>query len=185
MKTPEEIKEYKHNWYLKNKERLNQASKDRYNSDEEYRMAKIAQNAEYRKRPIAKSVRIKEWKTYKAKHGEEIQKRNKQYRINNKERIKVFKQNSRIKRKQQMLGGGLSLGLVEKLLLQQSEKCFYCDIQLKEYHLDHIEPLARGGEHKDSNIVLACPTCNLKKHAKDPEEFVNLIIEKGEYYANR
>lgn len=33
-------------------------------------------------------------------------------------------------------------------------------------HLDHIIPLARGGEHSYRNTQCLCRTCNLRKHAK-------------------
>lgn len=40
-------------------------------------------------------------------------------------------------------------------------------------HLDHIVPLARGGDDAEENLWLACPLCNLHKGmrttAPDPE----------------
>lgn len=36
------------------------------------------------------------------------------------------------------------------------------------WHLDHIVPLARGGEHSYANVQVAHPVCNLRKGARPP-----------------
>jgi 5-methylcytosine-specific restriction endonuclease McrA len=35
--------------------------------------------------------------------------------------------------------------------------------------------LARGGKHEIANLVVACPTCNRKKGARQPDEFAQSI----------
>jgi len=51
----------------------------------------------------------------------------------------------------------------------QRWKCAVCAVGIKDnYHLDHITPLARGGKHEPRNLQLLCPTCNVRKSAKDP-----------------
>lgn len=50
--------------------------------------------------------------------------------------------------------------------------CHWCAKKCKDsYHVDHYQPLARGGKHVISNLVIACPRCNMKKNAKDPYQF--------------
>ncbi len=52
------------------------------------------------------------------------------------------------------------------------KKCYWCGIKcLEKYHVDHYEPLSRGGTHTIDNLVIACQSCNLHKSAKDPYEF--------------
>ncbi|MGW5637138.1 HNH endonuclease [Streptomyces sp. NPDC003832] len=47
--------------------------------------------------------------------------------------------------------------------------CAYCGREAA--HLDHVEPLAKGGADKESNIVPACAPCNLSKGAKTLAEW--------------
>jgi len=61
----------------------------------------------------------------------------------------------------------------ERQLLRQEGCCFWCGESLNGLaHRDHIEPLARGGRNDVSNLVMACPPCNLDKSASDPREWV-------------
>ena len=39
-------------------------------------------------------------------------------------------------------------------------------------HVDHKQPLCRGGRNTASNIVIACSKCNLKKGRKTYEQFI-------------
>lgn len=74
--------------------------------------------------------------------------------------------------------GTLSGDIVDRLMRLQRGKCVACrcDLRASGHHIDHIIPLARGGEHCDRNVQLLCPTCNLAKHAKHPVAFMQ---EKG------
>ena len=50
--------------------------------------------------------------------------------------------------------------------------CYWCGKDCRDnYHIDHYQPLARGGKHVIANLVIACPPCNHRKNAKDPCEF--------------
>lgn len=55
-------------------------------------------------------------------------------------------------------------------------RCFWCGrLHNGIYHIDHFYSLSRGGSHTLDNIVVSCPSCNLKKHVKDPEIFAKEI----------
>lgn len=54
----------------------------------------------------------------------------------------------------------------------QRGKCYYCGKKVgKVYHVDHVVPLSRGGSNGPENIVIACPTCNMRKASKLPHEW--------------
>lgn len=53
---------------------------------------------------------------------------------------------------------------IERMLTRQRWICSYCPVDLHfGYHLDHVVPLSRGGQHTIGNIVAACPSCNCSK----------------------
>jgi len=56
---------------------------------------------------------------------------------------------------------------------QKSTKCYWCGNRLAKgkTHVDHYEPLSKGGKHTLSNLVVSCSHCNLTKQAKDPRLF--------------
>lgn len=59
----------------------------------------------------------------------------------------------------------------------QNGLCFYCDgdTNSRVEHADHFVPLIRGGSNARFNIVIACRTCNCKKGAKSPLEFMGFL----------
>jgi len=64
----------------------------------------------------------------------------------------------------------------QDILLQykrQNGKCYYCQTNVsKNYHIDHIVPLSRGGSNNPSNLVIACPHCNMSKGKKFLHEWL-------------
>lgn len=66
-----------------------------------------------------------------------------------------------------------SAEFLNKLCILQQWKCACCCASIrKKKHLDHIVPLSKGGKHEEFNVQFLCPKCNLKKHAKDPIQFM-------------
>lgn len=47
--------------------------------------------------------------------------------------------------------------------------CCYCGARAE--HLDHVEPLSKGGADAEHNMVPACAPCNLSKGAKTLAEW--------------
>lgn len=59
-------------------------------------------------------------------------------------------------------------------------RCHYCNRtgasetigpDNRPWHIDHMNPLARGGEDVEENLVLACKRCNLTKGAQPYKRF--------------
>lgn len=71
-------------------------------------------------------------------------------------------------------GGTFSRQQIDDLFKLQKGKCANCRTSIDEgFHRDHKTPLVMGGTNDISNIELLCPTCNLKKNAKDPIAWAN------------
>jgi hypothetical protein len=51
-----------------------------------------------------------------------------------------------------------------------SNRCEYCclsqDGQAATFHIDHVIPLAEGGQTVEDNLALACVSCSLRKAAR-------------------
>lgn len=49
-------------------------------------------------------------------------------------------------------------------------RCGYCGVEESDetgtFHLEHIQPLSRGGSHHVSNLFISCRKCNAKKYDK-------------------
>lgn len=73
----------------------------------------------------------------------------------------------------------------ESLIKKQSGRCFYCNAVLhyrplypddynRDPHwacVDHVIPWINGGATNTSNCVVACRSCNARKHTKNFESF--------------
>ena len=55
--------------------------------------------------------------------------------------------------------------------------CLYCRRPLPlDFHLDHLVPKAKGGEHKRNNIAPACGTCNRSKGVLAFDVFALMVL---------
>ncbi len=61
-----------------------------------------------------------------------------------------------------------------ELLKREDYTCFYClrELQRDDFYLDHLVPQTQGGRNYKSNLVASCRTCNTKKNALEPENFL-------------
>lgn len=65
---------------------------------------------------------------------------------------------------------------IEAQYARQKGRCYWCKDKLGRYHVDHVVPLCLGGSNGPENLVIACPTCNCKKHTKHPMEFAGVML---------
>lgn len=85
----------------------------------------------------------------------------------------------RIARKYQATGSHTA---EEVLALGDSQDwlCAYCEKPLvREFHVDHMVPLSRGGSDGWDNLAITCPTCNLRKSNKTVEEFWAMLKRRA------
>jgi hypothetical protein len=65
----------------------------------------------------------------------------------------------------------LSLALRAQIMERDGAVCIYCGCTDGPFHIDHVQPVARGGTDDPSNLVVACAFCNMSKGPKSLEEW--------------
>lgn len=60
----------------------------------------------------------------------------------------------------------------EYLLNKWNRQCTYCQVENVPLQLEHIQPKAKGGSNRISNLCLACEKCNQKKGTLDIKVFL-------------
>jgi 5-methylcytosine-specific restriction endonuclease McrA len=141
---------------------LRAASPDKKRYDRAYAEANrehiAKRSGEYRRRTLSERLRkIKEWSE------------------KNRDRVRATKQAYKSRRRTvERAGiGGPELRAWEA---GQTKTCYWCGMDcVKNYHIDHYEPLSRGGKHEVDNLVISCPKCNRTKSAKDPYQFAQSL----------
>lgn len=126
-----------------NKDAINKAERERYKKEDHWRV----------KNPEKHKARLAE------------------YLAQNREARRIYEHNRRARKRS--AGGEISHGIAKRLFALQKGLCPCCNRQLgKDYHMDHIIPLALGGSNDDGNMQLLRAECNLEKQAKHPVDFM-------------
>jgi 5-methylcytosine-specific restriction endonuclease McrA len=72
--------------------------------------------------------------------------------------------------------GSFATADIRAILKAQRHRCAYCKKSIKKnYVMDHVVPLARGGTNDRKNMQATCAPCNLRKHARDPLDFARSL----------
>ena len=115
-------------------------------------------------------------KRYKAENAERLapiaRERVKEWREANPDAVTKISNARRARKK--AAPGSHTTAQLKSLLERQDWKCAEatCRASLREKrHLDHIQPLSKGGSNDISNLQYLCPGCNCRKNAKDPLEW--------------
>lgn len=130
--------------------------------------------AEYRKRPEQKAKQNQrakeryadpEWRAmYQAKNNARTRER---YHTDPtyKQRKAKYKSVFNHKRRTKTRTGDLTVEQWEEIKAYYGNVCLCCG-SIENLQLEHVVPLARGGEHTASNIQVLCKSCNGKKMTK-------------------
>lgn len=117
-------------------------------------------------------------KAYRETNREKIAARQKAYEEANKEKVAAQKQSYRDANKEKIrarsqLRRFRKTTIINHLLVSQRGRCAVCKSNvIEKHHLDHIVPVAKGGNNERSNFQLLCPACNGSKSYKDPLAFM-------------
>jgi CRISPR/Cas system Type II protein with McrA/HNH and RuvC-like nuclease domain len=178
------MNEKSRNWRKANPGKANEASrrwkKANHKKVKEYRRKYYIANSKQEKECSQKQrevnpEKVKEWNlNWRKANPEKANEASRRWRENNHEKRAAYQRN-REARKMQADGTHTDAD-IQKLFAQQGGRCNACGKKLirynkKQYHVDHIEPLSRGGSNWPGNLQLLCPFCNLSKGDKDPIEW--------------
>lgn len=180
-KYPELAIAYRADYYKKNSNSIKTKKREEYaKSPDKYK--KITRDWYSENRGIA----LQYAKSYREKNLTKVKDALALWRIKNKEwtsayskiyamkNIEAVRNNWRLRRaRKRNSHGSHTASDVLSMLISQKYKCACCKTGIrKRYHVDHVIALANGGSNDKKNLQLLCPTCNLRKGAKDPIEFM-------------
>jgi 5-methylcytosine-specific restriction endonuclease McrA len=85
----------------------------------------------------------------------------------NKESMLAYMRSFKAQRRANPPVGMYTMDDVEQMYLDQAGECAGCGGMLNEnYHVDHVNPLARNGTNSAENLELLCRLCNQSKGYK-------------------
>lgn len=178
---PERHAETCRKWKAANRDRVNELGRNWYAANIERLRKKANMNAlKHRRikgimeRPPALSIEEKRARKriWRVENPIKVAKIRESWRKRNLERMAAHYRNYLAKKKGN--GGSHTVGDIAEILASQNGKCAYCCVAITKYnkHVDHIEPISRGGSNNPNNLQITCRTCNLRKGAKDPMKFL-------------
>lgn len=187
--------EYQARWVAEHPNQ-NKATKNRYRDKQAKPRIlltpeqRVDRNRETARRSAIKNreARVAQTRAWRKANSEKVKANNRKWRSTNRNRHRAVSRLWKLahpeatralraaRRAREGDGGGYTAADVIRLQRLQRGKCAYCLVRLKrDYHVDHIKPLARRGTNGPRNIQLLCPPCNWSKHAKDPIDFAQEI----------
>jgi 5-methylcytosine-specific restriction endonuclease McrA len=101
---------------------------------------------------------------YYAKYSEKERERQRKYYQANPGKVRVRITNRRARAMGN--GGTLTVQDWKEILDKFGNKCLRCGRDDVKMTIDHVMPLALGGENSKENVQPLCRTCNSKKHIK-------------------
>lgn len=105
---------------------------------------------------------------YHEEHRERENDRSKAYAKNNHDRILSIRAARRARKKQATIVEDVDRA---EVLRRSDGVCGICGdpVDSSDFHVDHIVPLSKNGDHSYANTQPAHPLCNLRKKNKMPE----------------
>ena len=165
--TKEEKREYDKAYRLANKERLAAYERARYQKNRQDYLDRASKQRSSKPEQTAQYMR----EYYRANH----EKAKERVVMRRRENPGIRSAERRNRRARESNGSHTNADVMA-IFKAQRGLCANCKIKLlksgkSKFHVDHIMPLARGGSNWPSNLQCLCPSCNMRKHAKTPEDW--------------
>lgn len=94
------------------------------------------------------------------------------WKSNNKELVRSYAHNAKAKRRSMLKDSNITHKDLTNWQKQQLKVCKYCSVDcVDNYHIDHVIPLTKGGQHSLDNLTISCPSCNHSKGNKTLAEW--------------
>jgi 5-methylcytosine-specific restriction endonuclease McrA len=154
-RNPEKHRESNRKWYAKNPEKRREISR-------EWR----AKNPEKRRESVRK---------WQAKNPEKRREINRKWQAKNPEKRRESVRMRRAKKRGALVNGHrVTARKIHQIRMRFGWCCAACGAPLDDGkgHIDHFEPLARGGKEATWNLIPLCVKCNCSKGARDPLEWL-------------
>lgn len=142
-------------------------------SPEELQARKRAQDREYGRKN--RKHRREYRRVYYTKNKELLNQRSREWSARHPEAQKARKAKRRALEANAV--GEHSRQDIELQYRSQNGRCWWCGKKVgREFHVDHLTPLNRGGTNNANNIVISCPKCNHSRRDKMPHEWSDRLI---------
>lgn len=93
------------------------------------------------------------------------------WQANHPEYMRAQKHKRKVQKK--LSGETFTASDVIAMMNRQRGRCVVCRVDIsKNYHIDHVIPLALGGSNGKNNLQLLCPFCNMSKKDRHPIVFM-------------
>lgn len=128
-----------------------------------------ARDNEHHWRKVNPKRKLEHQRKYVNRHPDRPRAYHRKWTKNNPGKVKAKADQYRAKKK---AGGKYTDEDVKRLYDAQKGKCYWCGQKVgKDFTIDHVIPLNRGGSNTPENIVIACRHCNCSRQDKLPHEW--------------
>lgn len=162
-------------WVELHPERRKQITLASYHKNKDKPRNKCYRQAYERQRPKRLQKQSKRANNWRKENPEKARARDRRMYLKHRERYIAKAHRRRIS---ELTAQGAHTASDLKLLYQsQKGLCWWCSKPVaQKYHVDHRIPLSRGGTNAPENLCIACPSCNLSKGAKLPQEWNGRLL---------